>query len=154
MINKKKCRKFHGVVEYCFSGTRFKVRIDSESCYIALNILGAKSMAKDKNQPEIEELFNEAQYLAKESLHQKDVSIDIFFTDKRGSFFGTLTYGQSRDFAYTLIESGFGMISVVGGKRPSNFDDLEQAQAEAKKAEIGIWQPKLKLMSTGGSKLN
>ena len=38
-----------GVVEYCFSGMRYKVRIDSEGIAIAFNILGIRTMANDKN---------------------------------------------------------------------------------------------------------
>ena len=49
MIMKRPNRKMNGVVEYCFSGMRFKVRLDGENTAIALNLLGVKTMANDKN---------------------------------------------------------------------------------------------------------
>jgi hypothetical protein len=49
MVLKRPNRKINGVIEYCFSGMRFKVRLDSESIAIALNVLGVKTMANDKN---------------------------------------------------------------------------------------------------------
>lgn len=39
----------NGVVEYCFSGMRFKIRLDSENTAIAFNLLGVKTMPNDKN---------------------------------------------------------------------------------------------------------
>ncbi len=50
MIMKRPNRKINGVVEYCFSGMRFKVRLDSENTAIGLNLLGVRTMANDKNQ--------------------------------------------------------------------------------------------------------
>lgn len=49
MILKRPSRKCNGVVEYCFSGMRFKVRLDGESTAIALNLLGVRTAANDKN---------------------------------------------------------------------------------------------------------
>jgi len=51
MVMKRPNRKMNGVVEYCFSGMRFKVRLDGENTAIGLNLLGVKTMANDKNQP-------------------------------------------------------------------------------------------------------
>jgi len=48
---KRPNRKLQGVVEYCFSGMRFKVRLDSENTAIGFSLLGVKTMANDKNQP-------------------------------------------------------------------------------------------------------
>jgi len=49
MILKRPNRKCNGVIEYCFSGMRFKVRLDGENTAIALNLLGVKTMPNDKN---------------------------------------------------------------------------------------------------------
>lgn len=38
-----------GVVEYCFSGMRFKVRLDQEGISIAVSLLGVKTMQNDPN---------------------------------------------------------------------------------------------------------
>ena len=49
MIMKKPSRKFNGIVDYCFSGMRFKIRIDSENTFISFSLLGIKCMPNDKN---------------------------------------------------------------------------------------------------------
>ena len=51
MVMKRPSRKVNGVIEYCFSGMRFKVRLDTENTAIALNLLGVRTMQNDKNQP-------------------------------------------------------------------------------------------------------
>jgi hypothetical protein len=53
MVMKRPNRKMNGVVEYCFSGMRFKVRLDGENTAIGLNLLGVRTMANDKNQPQM-----------------------------------------------------------------------------------------------------
>jgi endonuclease YncB( thermonuclease family) len=52
MVMKRPNKKLNGVVEYCFSGMRFKVRLDSENTSISFSILGIKTMSNDKNQPQ------------------------------------------------------------------------------------------------------
>lgn len=58
----------NGVIEYCFSGMRFKVRLDGENVAIGFNLLGVRTMSNDKNQPEQLELSNEALAYAKSVL--------------------------------------------------------------------------------------
>jgi len=57
---------------------RFKVRLDSESRYIALCLLGCKCMVNDKNQPMMMECANDALAFAKENLFQRDVTVELF----------------------------------------------------------------------------
>lgn len=45
MMNNRKDKTFRGVVEYCFSGMKFKVRLDQEGRTIAVILLGVKTMA-------------------------------------------------------------------------------------------------------------
>jgi len=47
---------------------RFKVRLDGENCYIALNLLGVKTLSSDKNQPALLEFANDALSFAKDHL--------------------------------------------------------------------------------------
>jgi len=109
MVMARKDRTFKGVVEYCFSGMKFKVRLDTEGRMIALNLLGIRTMALDKNQPTLQEYANDALKMAKEFLYQRDVIVELFFADKRGSFFGTVTIPNKGDFAAKLLEEGLAM---------------------------------------------
>jgi len=90
MLNKRSDRKFTGVIEHCFSGMRFKVRLEGENCYVALNLLGVKTPSNDKNQPALMEYAAQALDFAKENLFQREVTLEIFSADKRGTFFGTV----------------------------------------------------------------
>lgn len=151
---KRPNRRMNGVVEYCFSGMRFKVRLDQENTAIGLNLLGVKTMANDKNQPQLLEFSNEALAFAKEHLLQRDVVVEPDFADKRGSFFGTVTLSNKKDFGLMLIQEGLAQVSVFGNKAPTNIDELESAEEQARIDGIGIWDKQLKTIgSVQGSKL-
>lgn len=64
MFMKRQSRVFPGVVEYCFSGMKFKVRLNDEGCSIGLNLFGVRTMASDKNQPTLQEYANDAKKFA------------------------------------------------------------------------------------------
>lgn len=68
MITKRNNRKLKGVVEYCFSGMRFKVRLDEEYTSIAFNLLGIKTMPNDSKNQSMLEFSNLALDYAKENL--------------------------------------------------------------------------------------
>lgn len=53
MYMKRNNKKVNAVVEYCFSGMRFKLRIDQDNIQIAFSLLGVKTMSNDKNQPHL-----------------------------------------------------------------------------------------------------
>ena len=151
IVMKRPSRKINGVIEYCFSGMRFKVRLDGESTAIGLNLLGVRTMANDKNQPKLLELANDAQQFAKDTLFQRDVVVDLEFADKRGTFFGTVTLKNSKeDFGLMLVQNGLAEISIIGKRAPENYEQLEQAQAKAQSDCIGIWQKGLRVGATEG----
>ena len=118
----RKDKTFKGVVEYCNSGMKFKVRLDTEGRMVALNLLGIRTMADDKNQPTLQEYANDALKLAKDSLHQRDVTVELYFADKRGTFFGTVTMANKTDFALRLLEEGLAQTHLQGNsKAPRNL---------------------------------
>lgn len=117
MIIKRPDRRFAAVIEYCFSGMRFKARLDQEGRAISFNLLGIKTMQSDKNQPIFDEYANDALQFAKENLFQRDVTIEICFADKRGNFFGSLTMANKTDFATKLLEEGLAMVQLIGGPK-------------------------------------
>lgn len=117
---------------------------------IAFNLLGIKTMAQDKNQPTLLEYANDAQKLAKSCLFQRDVTVELYSMDKRGTFFGTILMPNKTDFAVKLLEEGLAQIYQPGNaKKPTFFDQYKAAEDRAKSKEIGIWGSSLKLMSTG-----
>ena len=112
MIMKRQDKKFAAVVEYCFSGMKFKVRLEHEGRAIALYLVGIKTMSSDKNQPIFDEYANDALHIAKDTLFQRDVTVELYQADKRGNFFGSLTMSNKQDFATKLLEEGLAQIHL------------------------------------------
>jgi endonuclease YncB( thermonuclease family) len=52
------------------------------------------------------EFANDALLFAKEHLYQRDVTVEIYSADKRGTFFGTVMTPSKQDFSLKLIEEG------------------------------------------------
>ena len=131
MVLKRPDRRFAGVVEYCFSGMKYKVRLEDEGRSVSFNLLGIKTMSSDKNQPIFDDYANDALRFAKDLLFQRDVTIELFFADKRGNFFGTLTMANKSDFATKLLEEGLAMVHVQGKSIIPGLDKLQAAEKAA-----------------------
>jgi staphylococcal nuclease domain-containing protein 1 len=71
------------------------------------------------------------------------------FADKRGSFFGTVTLSNKKDFGLLLIQEGLAQVSIIGNKAPYNIDELERAEEQARLDGLGIWDKKVKVMGGG-----
>jgi staphylococcal nuclease domain-containing protein 1 len=68
MMMKRHEKTLKGMVEYCFSGMKFKIRVDSESSSIAFGLNGIRTLSGDKNQPQHHEFYIKALDYAKEKL--------------------------------------------------------------------------------------
>ena len=134
MVMKRKDKTFRGVVEYCFSGMKFKVRLEQEGRLVAINLHGVKTMAQDKNQPTLLEYANDALRMAKQSMFQRDVTVELLFADKRGTFFGNLKMPNKSDFAVKLCEEGLAQTHLLGAstKPPALYGHMQEAQTSAK----------------------
>ena len=105
-----------GVIEYCFSGQKYKIRLDSENCSVAFAQIGVKIPQPDPNQPGITEISNNAKEYAKNSLHQRDVVINVKYMDKRGTFLGNLWFWNEKGrkkgdhFGTHILRKGYGSI--------------------------------------------
>ena len=125
MVMKRKDKTFRGVVEHCFSGMKFKVRLEQEGRLIAINLLGVRTMAQDKNQPTLLEYANDALRFAKSSLYQREITVELLFADKRGTFFGNVHMPNRSDFATKLCEEGLAQTHLQGNsnnQRPVLFN--------------------------------
>lgn len=142
----KKTPNVDGVVEYCFTSSRFKIRIDQMNCQIPFICQGIQPIQQDPNVPELQAIFVRGQKFAKGMLLQRDVKISIGSNDRKGNFFGTLLIA-GKDYAISLLEEGLAGLKKSGsrGHLPSysqKKDKYEEAEEAAKKSELGIWNPK------------
>eukprot|EP00826_Nyctotherus_ovalis_P062215 TRINITY_DN8964_c0_g1_i3.p1 TRINITY_DN8964_c0_g1~~TRINITY_DN8964_c0_g1_i3.p1 ORF type:complete len:885 (+),score=359.86 TRINITY_DN8964_c0_g1_i3:221-2875(+) len=142
----RKTPNVNGVVEYCFTGSRFKVRVDQMNCYIPFICQGLQPIQQDPNVPELQTIFAQGQKFAKNMVLQRDVKLSINSNDRKGNFFGTLLIG-GKDYATELLEEGLTGLKKSGGRgHLSSYsqkkDKYEEAEEVAKKAKKGIWNPK------------
>ena len=97
-------------------------------------------MAQDKNQPTLLEYANDALKQAKSCLFQREVTVELLFADKRGTFFGNLQMPNKSDFAVKLCEEGLAQTYLQGNaQRPALYNQMQQAENNAKTRQIGIW---------------
>ena len=101
-----------GVIEYVFSGSKFKIRLDTDNVVISFGLIGVEIPAHDPNQKEISAIYNRAKDNAKLKLHQHNVIINIKYMDKRGSFLGNLWHydidrkKRGRNYIIELVRNG------------------------------------------------
>ncbi|CAI2381553.1 unnamed protein product [Moneuplotes crassus] len=136
----------YGVVEYCFSGQRFKIRVDSENCSIAFGLIGVKIPQPDANSPTLTNISELAKNYAKNVLHQRDVALNIKYMDKRGSFLGNLWMlsgpkAKGDHFGKNILRKGYGNIQEDNVDKIDDYEDLEEAEKIAAGEQLGVWQP-------------
>jgi staphylococcal nuclease domain-containing protein 1 len=127
------------VVEYCFSSTKFKLRIDENNCMIPFSLLGVKSVNKDKNNTELhDKLFNSALEYTNINTLQRDATCDIVQADRVGNYFGFLNF-KGKNFSLNLLSEGFAVINNVGGVKINGMAELKKAENKAETDKKNIW---------------
>uniref|UniRef100_A0A803NVN4 Ribonuclease n=1 Tax=Cannabis sativa TaxID=3483 RepID=A0A803NVN4_CANSA len=122
------------VVEYVFSGHRFKVLLPKQTCSIALSLSGVRCPAR--NEPYSEEAIA----LMRRKIMQRDVEILVENVDKTGTFIGSL-WESKHNVAVALLEAGLAKLqNSFGNDRIIEFHLLEKAEQVAKKQKLKIWE--------------
>lgn len=67
--------------------------------------------------------------MAKQNLHQREVTVELLFADKRGTFFGNLKMPNKSDFAVKLCEEGLAQTHLQGAneKAPAMYGQMQEA---------------------------
>jgi staphylococcal nuclease domain-containing protein 1 len=136
------------VVDFVYTGARFKVRVPQENCQFVFSILGVRALNPDPNQPEQDKVAKEAIDYAKNTLFQRDVEIEVSSADMKGVFYGTLFY-KRKNYAVKLLEQGLGYVYIVG-KRSTRYKlEYEAAEAASKAQQVGVFNPRLRALASG-----
>lgn len=127
--------KINGIVEHVISANRFRITIPKEGIKLTL-VLGG--LANNSNK---EHDFSKAGFeLANKKLYQRNVIIEIYGTDKIGSFIGNLLMpGNPVPFQVALLKEGLAFVherSVYDNKYSAL---LLAAEEEAKSKRLGVW---------------
>ena len=128
------------VVEYCFSGSKFKLRIEKKRCMIPVSLIGIKTCSKDKNNADILSKYCDlATNYVNENILQREGICDIIAADRVGNYFGHL-YINKKNFATELVKQGLAVVLEQSANPNPFVNEMRQAEEEAKKNKLGIWK--------------
>ena len=125
------------VVEKCISATRFKIRLESKSCYVIFAIDTVTGVRSNKNMNSFEKWAKLGTEKATELLAQRDVTVDILKIDKAGTCHGALFF-QKKNYGKKILMEGLAYVDANFG-RNMYYDSYMESQNKAKQNKKGIW---------------
>ena len=128
--------KMLAVVEFCYSGSRFKLFIPSADTFLnfTLSTVSCPTTAGRREGAVDEPFGQEATDFAKLTLLQRDVYIRIESANRGGTFMGSLIYDKNEQYELTLLREGLGYVSGY-----SATDQQYSIEAQAKSSKLGLW---------------
>lgn len=136
------------VVDFVYTGARFKIRVPQENCQFVFSILGVRALNPDPNQPEQDKVAKEAIDYARNTLFQRDVEVEINSADPKGVFYGTIYYKRT-NYAIKLLEQGLAYVFLVGKRSTKHKLEYEAAEANAKSQQTGVFNSRLLSLTSG-----
>ncbi|RLM64504.1 hypothetical protein C2845_PM16G06490 [Panicum miliaceum] len=124
-------RRHSAVVEYIFSGHRFKLTISNETSTIAFSFSCVR--CPGKNEP----YSDDAIALMRRTILQRDVEIEIEAVDRTGTFLGSL-WESKNNMASVLLEGGLAKLSSFGLDRISDAQTLIRAEKYAQQKKLKV----------------
>mmetsp|Transcript_16881 Transcript_16881/g.32960 ORF Transcript_16881/g.32960 Transcript_16881/m.32960 type:complete len:911 (-) Transcript_16881:240-2972(-) len=126
----------HGVpavVEYCFSGSRFKLFIPKERILVSFVLSGVRT-------PNTRDPFGpEALEFSRSRILQRNVRVEIESVDRGCNFIGNLFAG-STNLGTELTVEGFASVFPPSADRSPYCDEFYNAEAKAQEAKLNIWK--------------
>lgn len=140
----KRAEKLEGVIEHVTNGSRFKVRIPSESALISFALAGIRAPSTsrrvlNKASVEGEEFGDEALQYSRLHFLQRPVEIKIETCDRGGTFIG-LAWCNKDCINVQLVSQGLAEVHDRGAAGIRK--ELEAAQTTAADQCLGIWSVK------------
>lgn len=141
----KRAGKLNAVVEYVFSGGRYKLFVPSQSVVLFFSLAGvatprAPASGAKKEDEEADAVYGtQALQLAREKVFQRSVEVHIYNVDKGGNFLGQLIVNK-QDFGLKLVEEGLARVSSRSLDSLSNKNDYKRLQEKAQKSRLNLWK--------------
>ena len=130
------------VVDFCFSASKFKLRIDQKQVMIPFGLIGVKSFTNDKNNSSLlQKYFKKSYDFVVNTILQRDGVCDIINADKAGNYFGNFIF-NGKNFGTLLIEKGLAVCSERATDIGKNkyINEMKEAEKKAQKEKIGLWE--------------
>jgi len=132
------------VVEFCASGSRFRLYIPKETCLVTFLLAGIQCPRVQAFNPsgvqitENEPCGAEAFAFSKDSALQREVEIQVESIDKGGNFIGWM-FIDNMNVSLALVENGLSKVHFTA-ERSEYFNQLSAAEERAKSKKIGVWK--------------
>ncbi|MCQ2819654.1 MAG: thermonuclease family protein [archaeon] len=128
------------VVDFCFSGYGYKLRLDEKQVMIPFKLAGIKTFVKDKNNTDLfDKYFKMSLNYVNDTILQRDGVCEIEQADKVGNYFGNFFF-NGENFAIDLLSKGFAVVNEQSFTRCKFLDEYRKAEEIAHKKKIGIWE--------------
>ena len=135
----QKSGEIGGIVEYCASGSRFRILIPFQAARITLVLSGIRvPRAGGTGGAKAEPFGIEALNFVNRHVIQRDVTFSAENLDKTGGIIGTV-WVEKKNIAVLLLEKGLGYIHGYSGSQSSHSAALYEAEESAKKCKIGTF---------------
>lgn len=128
-----------GVVEYVFSGSRFKIRSDKNKIFFTISLNSVKTLS-DKNMENHEKWMEKAKNFAKSSLNQRDIEFKIDHIDKKGITHGSI-FLNGKNFCIPVLKKGLGYLETY--RTNDYINKYKDAEEYARTNKKGIWGDKV-----------
>ncbi|OQR83254.1 nuclease [Achlya hypogyna] len=136
-------KTMRAVVEAVYAGNRFKVYIPKENCTVNFIVAGIKCPQPAKPSKEAEPYGEDARRLARRSVMQRNVTIEVEDMDRMGNAFGPMFVGPKdpkNNFGVALLASGYARTDDFSIDRTECGAELQRAQDGAKTAKLHLWK--------------
>jgi staphylococcal nuclease domain-containing protein 1 len=128
------------VVDYCFSGFKYKLRVDEKQVMIPFGLIGIKTFVKDKNNTDLfDKYYKMALDYVNDTILQRDGLCEIEQADKVGNYFGHFFF-NNKNFSVDLVSKGLAVINEQNSNNIKYIDELRKAEKVAKEKKLGIWE--------------
>jgi len=138
---------FRGIVEYVFSGSRYKIFLPTESTMIAFALEYVRCPPPSKktlSTTSTDDIGDAALYYARDNILQRDVQVSFTTVDRVGTFIGKMkllerstSSSDELEWEKALLEQGLGYLNeVIYDKAPMILKEQEKA---AKQSRRGLW---------------
>lgn len=133
-------KALRGVVEYCFSGSRFKIFVEKQNCMIAFVLAGIRCPNPSAARGRTAEPFaQEALQFAWDLCMQQDVRIEVESLDKGDNFIGQMFVG-AKSLALSLVEEGLAAVYTNPYQDAAMQAELIAAETLAKDQKKRMWK--------------
>jgi len=130
-------KSHQAVIEYLFTGSRYKIRIPRHNVLVILSLSGVQA-PQLKQGPEPDSPAVRALEFAKARILQRNVRIELEASDKYDNLIGNVFLSGKENFSSALLAEGLARL-VGPPDRNKYHQEMKAIEDQAKAAKLGLW---------------